>query len=428
MNIVRFDSPEAAERAAWMLMGNYLNENRVAVPEHNSDRYTLDSVAAMVCSSWNCSDLDSEADDYMDESGGDPSVDEIEDSNTDIVCEVHQLSTSVRSLSVQVAVLASRLEPRPQVSAMVPSSVGQRSPLQEFDRLIAAGFTTLLGKNFSNVDFSGRSLTNLNFNNSDLSGANFDNCRLYGCSFEQANLRGASFANAQMPGVSFSSACLSNANFQEANLCNAQLDWTNLRDAMLCDADLSHANLESSNLSRADLSDADVSNANLSSSKLEFAKCIGTQFVRAKLKSAYVEGAELAGASFAEADLTEASFWWCKGFNPDLHENVIYCSTKMPGGKVKSNSEIVELPRENLVQYTGNLDWLDITNGKNQKFFMTPGLRDLLTTCVTSGYILFTFCLIFVAIFNSPFSMKAIKHFANQFPQVQKELRFNNYL
>ena len=336
--VIELTPAEAAERAAWMLRGQYLGEGKVSVPGNNANEHTVNSVVSMLKATWQ---------EIEDELSSEEPSEEVE-RNRDLYLST--LQEQIEGLVRRQAETSSRLEPSQDSVAVAISSRDPKTPQEEFERLLAEGFTALVGKNFSNVDFSNRSLLNLTFNHSDLSGANFDNCRLYGCSFEQANLRGASFKNAQMPGVDLSSTCLSKANFESANLCGTRIDWANLRDAMLCGANLSHANLESSNLKRADCSNADFSDANLSSTNLEFAKCIGSQFVRAKLTRAYLEGAKLAGAKFNDADLTDASLFWCKGFNPDLHENVQYGSTKMPDGKIRKSTETTVMPAGGLAQ------------------------------------------------------------------------------
>jgi hypothetical protein len=50
--IAQFDSPEAAERAAWMLGGECVNQIQVIVPKHNANAYALDAIAALVGSRW----------------------------------------------------------------------------------------------------------------------------------------------------------------------------------------------------------------------------------------------------------------------------------------------------------------------------------------------------------------------------------------
>ncbi len=50
--LIQFDTPEAAERAAWMLRGRCINQTQVAVPKFNANRETLSAVAASVGSKW----------------------------------------------------------------------------------------------------------------------------------------------------------------------------------------------------------------------------------------------------------------------------------------------------------------------------------------------------------------------------------------
>jgi hypothetical protein len=50
--IAQFDSSEAAERAAWMLQGECVNQTQVIVPKHNANAYALDAIAALVGSRW----------------------------------------------------------------------------------------------------------------------------------------------------------------------------------------------------------------------------------------------------------------------------------------------------------------------------------------------------------------------------------------
>ena len=49
---VQFDSAESAERAAWMLRGELVNETQVIVPRHNANSSALDAIAAIVGSGW----------------------------------------------------------------------------------------------------------------------------------------------------------------------------------------------------------------------------------------------------------------------------------------------------------------------------------------------------------------------------------------
>jgi hypothetical protein len=50
--VVQFDTSEAAERAAWMLKGECINETQVIVPKHNANDLAIGAIASIVGSSW----------------------------------------------------------------------------------------------------------------------------------------------------------------------------------------------------------------------------------------------------------------------------------------------------------------------------------------------------------------------------------------
>jgi hypothetical protein len=50
--VVQFDTPESAERAAWMLKGECINETQVIVPNQNANDLAIALIASVVGSSW----------------------------------------------------------------------------------------------------------------------------------------------------------------------------------------------------------------------------------------------------------------------------------------------------------------------------------------------------------------------------------------
>jgi uncharacterized protein YjbI with pentapeptide repeats len=346
MNIV-LDTPEAAERAAWMLRGKYVNEMQIEVPENNTNSETIDAVALMVGSSWRWADESADNDDFF--GHNEPSTPEAEEEPTEprvshldrrISTLEHEMNRiAIRSLAqfevvkLSHAMIAKPTEAKATESRSSISTAVEPNPpetnQQRFERLHSRGYS-LSGENFSGIDLSNRTLTKIDFNFSDLSGSNFDNTRLVGCSFVQANLRKASFKNAQMPGANLYGSCLYRANFESANLCAAQIDWVNLQDAILCNANLSNANLQSTNLLRVDCSDADLSDANLEGTRFYRTTCIGANFHAANLTRANFNFANLSGALFSHAVMDFVSLRGSEGFKPERHKHIRYYHSEMP--------------------------------------------------------------------------------------------------
>jgi uncharacterized protein YjbI with pentapeptide repeats len=348
MNIV-LDTPEAAERAAWMLRGDCIKENQVEVPENNTNSETIDAVAMLVGSSWHWAD-ESEEDDFFEHD--EPSPPEVEEPVDRLEPRVALLDRKISTLEQEINRIAIRslaqfevlklshatiahkpteakvTEPKPSVSNSIETKPHETNQ-ERFERFYSRGYS-LSGENFSGIDLSNRTLTKIDFNFSDLSGANFDNTRLVGCSFVQANLRKASFKNAQMPGVNLYGSCLYRANLESANLCAAQIDWVNLQDAILCNANLSNANLQSTNLLRVDCSDADLSDANLEGTRFYQTTCIGANFHAANLTRSDFKFANLSGALFDRAVMDFVSLQGAEGFKPERHKHIRYYHSEMP--------------------------------------------------------------------------------------------------
>jgi uncharacterized protein YjbI with pentapeptide repeats len=368
MNIV-LDTPEAAERAAWMLRGDCIKENQVEVPENNTNSEAIDAVAEMVGSSWHWAD-ESEEDDFFEHD--EPSPPEVEEPVNHLEPRVALLDRKISTLEQQINRIAIRsfaqfevlklshamvskptevkvTEPKPSASNSIETKPSETNQ-ERFERLYLQGCSySLAAEDFSGIDLSNRSLINLNFNHSNLSGVNFDNTRMSGCSFVQANLKRASFKNAQMPGVRLSSACLYGANFESANLCAAQIDWANLQDAILCNADLSNANLESSDLLRVDCSDADLSDANLEGTRFYHTTCIGANFQAANLTRADFNFANLSGALFDNAVMDFISLRGAKGFKPERHKHIRYYHSEMPDCETRGT-----------IKHRTGAEWLEI--------------------------------------------------------------------
>ncbi len=368
MNIV-LDTPEAAERAAWMLRGKYINEKQVEVPENNTNSETIDAVAMLVGSSWRWADESADNDDFYEDEGYTPL--EAEEEPIDrLEPDVSLLDQKISTLEQQINRIAIRsfaqfeilklsqamvskptevkvTEPKPSVSNSIETKPPETNQ-ERFERFYSRGYS-LSGENFSGIDLSNRTLNKIDFNFSDLSGANFDNTRLVGCSFVQANLRKTSFKNAQMPGVCLSSACLYRANFENANLCAAQIDWVNLQDAILCNANLSNANLQSSNLLRVDCSDADLSDTNLEGARFYRTTCIGANFHAANLTRANFNFSNLSGALFDHAVLDFVSLLYAEGFKPERHEHIRYYHSEMPDFETRGT-----------IKHRTGQEWLEI--------------------------------------------------------------------
>jgi uncharacterized protein YjbI with pentapeptide repeats len=312
--VIELTPPETAERAAWMLKGEYLGEGKVSVPQENANELTVNSVASILTATWQ---------EVEDEQSSDRS--EESERNRDL--SLSMLQERVEALLDRQAESNRSLE---ESQRFVAQHLDERSSTQQhFDKLVERGSIFVQRENFAGIDASNRTFKNCNFNQSDLRDANFENTRLSGCTFEEANLAGANFKNAQMPGAILSSAVLSEANFEGANLCAAQLDWTNLRDAILCQANLQKASLESSNLFKADCSETDFTEANLSGAKLQQATCIASWFTRANLTHANLSFANLTVARFKKAQLGYANLEGSKGFNHKDHKDAFYQLTKI---------------------------------------------------------------------------------------------------
>lgn len=100
------------------------------------------------------------------------------------------------------------------------------------------------------------------------------------------------FSKLDLQGISLFEKVLRNANFSDCNLRNAYLPYSQLNEAIFCNADLTGSDLAGVQLYQADFTGANLSQANL---------------LRANLRRANLSGADLSGAMLNCADLREAN-------------------------------------------------------------------------------------------------------------------------
>ena len=324
-NVVIAISPaEVAERAAWMLKGELLEDGKISVPQANANTLTVSTVASILNAHWQ----------------------EVEDEHaeperaSDVDAYLTEMLGRTAILMDRQVQLSRRLQDSSHHSVI--EDLGEHSPAQQrFERAIENDRKCLQAEDFAGIDASNLTLKGVHFDHCDLRNANFENARLSNCTFAEANLVGANFKNAQMPGTVLSSAVLRETNFDGANLCSAQLDWTNLRKALLCNANLQNALLESANLSQADCSGTDFTEANLPGAKLQNAICIASRFTRANLTNADLSHANLEVSQFAGARLGFANLICSEGFDRKKHKGVLYERTRLTSCKTVSTKKSI---------------------------------------------------------------------------------------
>ncbi len=130
--------------------------------------------------------------------------------------------------------------------------------------------------------------------------------------------KGANLENVDLEGADLSNICLSEANLRNANLRNANLANTQLKKAILIEADLTNSILDSTIFKEANLRNANLRNANLANTQLKKAILIeadltnsildGTIFEEANLEKAIFEHTNCQNANFNRAYIDHANF------------------------------------------------------------------------------------------------------------------------
>jgi Pentapeptide repeats (8 copies) len=126
----------------------------------------------------------------------------------------------------------------------------------------------------------------LDLTSTDLRRALLGDANLQHTDLTGVRLQGADLYRAQLQG-----AKLVGAHLQGAYLVDAQLQHANLKDARLRKANLSNAKLQSADLQSADLEDADLNDADLQGAQLQRADLFGVN-----LQGVNLEGVNLQGA------------------------------------------------------------------------------------------------------------------------------------
>jgi uncharacterized protein YjbI with pentapeptide repeats len=152
----------------------------------------------------------------------------------------------------------------------------------------------LLRDGLSGVCLRGANLARSNFAGLDLRGRDFPETDLRKAVLTEADLRGAVLAGADLRGANLVRTKLAQANLAGADLPQTDLTDADLSEAILRGAILTGANLRQVVLCRTILEDADMSEANL----------IGMNLAGAKLTGAALGGVTLDGATLDGADLT----------------------------------------------------------------------------------------------------------------------------
>ncbi len=171
----------------------------------------------------------------------------------------------------------------------------------------------------SNAHFEYTNLTDANLEGINLKGGYLTEAYIVGANLKWANLNATDLRRAMLWEANLEETQLKVANLQEANiragnLKGAELFSANLKRAQLGgvnlkQADLTSANLEISELIEANLEEAILDKANLDRANLEEAYLRKAHLRKAILTSADLAEANLMGANLMGANLTEANFF-----------------------------------------------------------------------------------------------------------------------
>lgn len=142
-------------------------------------------------------------------------------------------------------------------------------------------------------------------------GAKLDRSNLRLAVLSEANLQDADLEHALLEGGRLQSTNLQNATLRGADLQRALLHKTNLQGADLYEANLQEASLREANLQGANLMLANLRQAELYASNLQRAFLKETQLQDANLQGANLQGANLNQAILRSADLRGAKLQSC---------------------------------------------------------------------------------------------------------------------
>lgn len=246
-----------------------------------------------------------------------------------------------------------------------------------------ANFTDacLRGANLKRAILTHSNLTNADFSNTDLHEANLGGSHLSGAIFEQSNLKDAVLSKAECSGAIFIDCDMNNVNFLEAGMTGVKFHKCRTKSANFIEIDFTGADfiecefLEC-NFVKCTLKDGDFSNANLSNSN--FVECIldGSKFISAQLTNIRLPGGTTARycnfdksvldkSNFRDVDaegssFEEATFHMADFSSANLQKSRFYAASGKRALMVKADLFEADLMSMNLME--GSLMKARLTN------------------------------------------------------------------
>lgn len=168
-------------------------------------------------------------------------------------------------------------------------------------------------------------LPQLDFSHARLHKTVFQQCELQAVIFNGAWLESCNWVESKLPQAQFKAATLLTcaavmaSDLSGADFSEATLKESNLRQALLTQANFRLAKLENSDLSEADCQRADFTRANL----------MGSLLIRTDFRQVNFTGANLMGALLQKAQLGGADFTGANLFRADLSQSFINMETRL---------------------------------------------------------------------------------------------------
>jgi len=242
----------------------------------------------------------------------------------------------------------------------------EKNPIKKIDLSGAElQFSSFENFDFSNANLSKVNLANSNLSGSNLSGADLSDAYCPDAEFINTNMRTAILYNADLNHANFFSADLAAATLIKTDLSHAYFTRANLTDAAFCEA-----NIESGEFNTAILDRADFRDAVLTSSRFWFSTLFGANF----------ENAELSWTDFTNTNLSRANLI-CAIFKNAKFKNANLSQVNLS----KTNLQEADFEGANLSKC--NLSLADLSKANLNKTILVETNVDqaILTGCSVYG-------------------------------------------
>ncbi len=166
----------------------------------------------------------------------------------------------------------------------------------------------LEGFDLSRIDLKGANLREADLRGINLSEADLMEANLWGANMRAANLKGASLRRANMAWVNLKDGVIRDAVMTGMDMTSAKLGGLDFRGVDLRVSDLSYSFLNGANLTEVKMEGAFFRKANLTAADFSNASVRNTDLKLAVLKDANFSGADLSGSDLSQANLSQANF------------------------------------------------------------------------------------------------------------------------